>query len=247
LLRDWPGAAAKLTRWGYAVGRELDDRTVEQARTFLRDWIDRVKAIYCAVSLPPDFRYEGADDPRTGSAVLRRIVLPVLAERDLPFAMMIGSKLRVNPALNDGGDMVGHADIGSVVRLCADFPHNRFLCTMLARENQHELVVAARKFGNLMVFGCWWFLNNPSLIDEITRMRIEMLGPNLIPQHSDARVLDQLIYKWHHSRGIIAQVLADKYMDLADAGWRVSEEEIRRDVRYMFHQNFADFLGASPQ
>ena len=28
-----------------------------------------------------------------------------------------------------------------------------------------HIAVAARKFGNLMVFGCWWFLNNPSKTD----------------------------------------------------------------------------------
>jgi hypothetical protein len=161
--------------------------------------------------------------------------------------MMIGSKLRVNPALRDAGDMVGLADVGSVVRLCADFPRNRFFCTMLARENQHELAVAARKFGNLMIFGCWWFLNNPSLVDEITRMRIELLGPSFIPQHSDARILEQLIYKWDHSRELIGSVLADKYVDLAVVGWKPTETEIRRDVKLMFHDNLANFLGAAPQ
>jgi hypothetical protein len=176
--------------------------------------------------------------------VLRKIVLPVLAERDMPFAMMIGSKLRVNPGLRDGGDMVGLADVASVARLCADFPENRFLCTMLARENQHELAVAARKFGNLMIFGCWWFVNNPSLIDEITRMRVELLGTSFIPQHSDARVLDQLIYKWDHSRELIARVLEDKYSDIAAAGWQPSEQEIRRDVQLLMHGNFENFLGA---
>jgi hypothetical protein len=176
---------------------------------------------------------------------MRRIVLPVFAERDLPFALMIGSRLRVNPQLRDGGDMVGLADVASVARLCHEFPQNRFFCTMLARENQHELAVAARKFGNLMVFGCWWFVNNPSLIDEITRMRVELLGTSFIPQHSDARVLDQLIYKWDHSRELIANVLVDKYADIAATGWTPTEEEIRRDVRLFFHQNMQDFL-ASP-
>jgi hypothetical protein len=47
---------------------------------------------------------------------------------------------------------------------------------VLARENQHELAVLARKFRNLHIFGCWWFLNNPSLVDEVTRMRVELLG-----------------------------------------------------------------------
>ena len=32
-------------------------------------------------------------------------------------------------------------------------------------------------------------LNNPSLVEEITRMRMELLGTSFIPQHSDARVL----------------------------------------------------------
>jgi hypothetical protein len=244
LLRNWPAAAEQLAGWGYAVSDELSDKTVEQARQFIRDWIDRMRAIYCAVSLPPDWRYEGTDDHRLSSIVLRRIVLPVLQERDLPFAMMIGSKLRVNPGLRDGGDMVGLADVASVARLCAEFPENRFLCTMLARENQHELAVAARKFGNLMIFGCWWFVNNPSLIDEITRMRVELLGTSFIPQHSDARVLDQLIYKWDHSRELIARVLVDKYSDVAATGWQPSETEIRRDVQLLLHGNFENFLGA---
>ena len=113
---------------------------------------------------------------------------------------------------------------------------------MLARENQHELCVAARKFGNLMVFGCWWFLNNPCLIEEIDRMRIELLGTSFIPQHSDARVLDQLLYKWDHSRKIIGKVLIDKYDDLADTGWSVNQAEIERDVRLLVRDNFLNFL-----
>jgi hypothetical protein len=246
LIRNWPGAARKLTEWGYAASVEVDDATVENARKFLRDWIDRQQAIYLAVSLPPTFRFpaeagaSAAD--KAGEQILSRVILPVCAERKLPFAMMIGSKMRVNPALGDAGDMVGKSDINSLVELCARFPQNKFFCTMLARENQHELAVAARKFGNLMVFGCWWFTNNPSLIDEITRMRLELLGTQFIPQHSDARVLEQIVYKWDHSKRILADVLTDKYADAAEAGWRFADDEIRRDVRLLLHDNFLDFL-----
>src|SRR5437763_13583504 len=138
--------------------------------------------------------------------------------------------------------MVGLSDVLSVVNWCRKFEQNKFLVTMLARENQHELCVAARKFGNLMPFGCWWFLNNPSLIEEIERMRFELLGTSFIPQHSDARVLDQLIYKWDHSRRVLAKVLTDKYTDLAATGWNVTEEQIRRDVRLLLADNFSNFL-----
>ena len=97
-------------------------------------------------------------------------------------------------------------------------------------------------FNNLMVFGCWWFLNNPSIIDRMTRMRLELLGLSFIPQHSDARVLDQLIYKWDHSRRLIGGILAEKYLDVMETGWEFTEEEIRKDVADLFSNNFWRFL-----
>jgi hypothetical protein len=245
LLRDYPAAAKKMNEWGYTLRQEIDDHSVQEARRFLNEWILRMKAMYIAVSLPPEFHYPA--DPelpiaQDGQTMIEQVVLPVCAEHGLPFAMMIGSRLQVNPSLRDAGDMLGVSDVGSVVNLCRRFPQNKFLVTMLARENQHELCVAARKFGNLMIFGCWWFLNNPSLIDEITRMRIELLGTSFIPQHSDARILDQLIYKWDHSRRVIGNVLADKYRELLATGWKLTRGEIERDARVFLRDNFLEFL-----
>jgi hypothetical protein len=239
LLRNWPQAAGKMTEWGFACSERLDESAVRSARRFLEHWIDLQGAIYLAVSLPPEFRYPSG---APGDAVIEDVIRPVCSERKLPFAMMIGSRLRVNPALRDAGDMVGKSDVSSVVNLCRDFPGVKFFATMLSREDQHELAVAARKFDNLMVFGCWWFLNNPSLVDEITRMRVELLGTSFIPQHSDARVLDQLIYKWAHSRALIGRVLAEKYEDLSRAGWPVVDDDIRADVKRLLADNFTEFL-----
>ena len=158
-------------------------------------------------------------------------------------ALMLGVKRQVNPALQLAGDGMGRSQLGALERLCAQFPDNKFVATVLSRENQQELCVLARKFRNLHIFGCWWFTNVPHIIEEMTRMRLELVGLSVTPQHSDARVLDQLIYKWRHSRQIIAKVLADKYCDLADTGWKVSENEIRRDVNNLFGGAFARFCG----
>ena len=84
----------------------------------------------------------------------------------------------------------------------------KFLVTVLSRSNQHRLCVAARKFPNLHLYGCWWFCNNPSIIEEMTRQRVELLGTAFTAQHSDCRVIDQLLYKWPHSRAVIAKVRA---------------------------------------
>jgi hypothetical protein len=156
---------------------------------------------------------------------------------------MIGVRRRVNPALKLAGDGVGRADVSAVARISAENPDVKFLVTFLSRENQHELCVAARKFANLMPFGCWWFLNNGSIIGEITRERLEMLGTSFIPQHSDARILDQLIYKWSHSRRAIADALFESYAALRDDGRCVGKTEIMRDAGKLFSDNFRNWVG----
>ena len=56
-------------------------------------------------------------------------------------------------------------------------------------------------------------------------------------------MLDQVIYKWDHSRQIIGNVLADKYSDLLDTGWKLTRAEIERDVRNLFSGTFEKFTG----
>ncbi len=242
LLNAPPENAPRLAALGYDVAGDLGGRSIDELRRFLDEWIARMKPLYLAASLPPALAYP---EDSVRARVLTEAVLPACREHSLPFAMMIGVRKRVNPLLGDAGDSVGQADVGVVERLCGGFPENRFLVTMLSRENQHALCVAARKFANLMPFGCWWFLNNPSIVYEMTRERIELLGTSFIPQHSDARVLDQLLYKWPHSRRIIAQALAESYEALAQAGRTPPREEIQRDVERLFRGNFLQFAGLS--
>ncbi len=245
LLNQWETAAPRLTEWGYACRGDLGGADIDAVKGFLLDWIERMQPRYMAVSLPNTFRFP---EKSAQARLIEKCVLPVARTAGIPFAMMIGVRRQVNPALRLAGDGVGTADMNAIYHLCSQYPENRFLVTMLARENQHELCVAARKYPNLHIFGCWWFLNDPSIIDEMTRERIELLGLSFTPQHSDARVLDQLIYKWKHSRIIIGEVLADKYADLLRAGWMPTEAELRRDVAELFGGAFERFCaGGAPK
>ena len=76
-------------------------------------------------------------------------------------------------------------------------------------------------------------------------MRIEMLGTAFTAQHSDARVLDQLLYKWPHSRAVIAQVLVEEYAKLSVSGWCPTREEVRRDIGRLFGGSYEEFLTKS--
>ncbi len=238
LLVAWNQAADTLREQGYEVDSNLNDKTYASVRKFLEDWSNKMKPRYLAVSLGPAFVYP--DDSVT-TKIIDNCILPFAREAGIPFALMIGVKRAVNPQLKLAGDGVGRTDLACLENLLERNPDNKFFSTLLSRENQHEFCILARKFPNLMPFGCWWFMNNPSIIEEITRERLELLGWSMIPQHSDARVLDQLLYKWPHSRSIIARVLVDKYQDIVDSGWKVFESEIQRDVSRLFAQNFEDF------
>lgn len=201
-----------------------------------------MQAKYLMVSLPPDFEFPS---DTSAAQLIEKAVLPHCREFNLPFALMPGVKRAVNPGLGLAGDGEGLTDLTMLQNLCAGYPSNKFLVTVLARENQHELCVFARKFRNLHVFGCWWFTNVPYVVEEMTRLRVEMVGLSFTAQHSDARVLDQLIYKWKHSRQVIAKVLVDKFTGLARTGWEPTADEIQRDVRNVFGGDFARFCAAT--
>ena len=212
--------------------------TAKDARQLLETWSRRIKPVYMAVSLPDSFAFP---ETNARTVLLREAVLPLCRDLGIPLSLMIGVRRQVNPDLRSAGDASGRADLRALEALCGEFPANRFLVSVLSRENQHELCVYARKFSNLLPFGCWWFLNNPSIVEEITRERIEMLGTSFIPQHSDARVLEQLIYKWRNTRRTLAPILANAYRTLARDGRVVMRDEIRRDVERLFRGNFAAF------
>ena len=72
-------------------------------------------------------------------------------------------------------------------------------------------------------------------------MRLELLGTSFTAQHSDARVLDQLVYKWQHSRGLLAGVLTRKYQDLIQTGWPLTRADVQRDVRHLLGGAFEAF------
>jgi len=234
ILCTWFAHWEVLASQGYRVDEHASGNSASEMRRFLMDWYKRMQPVYMAVSLPDTFAYP---QDTVGNKLLRDTVLPVCRELDLPLSLMIGVRKQVNPLLRLAGDAAGRADLRALENLCREFPENRFLVSVLSRENQHELCVYARKFNNLMPFGCWWFLNNPSIVEEITRERIEMLGTSFIPQHSDARVLEQVIYKWNNTRRTMTRVLSDSYRLLSQDGRGVTRADIQRDVTRLFRSN----------
>jgi hypothetical protein len=246
--RVWESAPEQHPRFRAALrlDRILNERAdqipVPEARRLVEQWCRRMRPLYMAVSLPDSFAFPAGD---ARHRLLEGAILPACRQMNLPLALMIGVRRQVNPALCLAGDASGRADLRCLETLCRDYPHNRFLVTVLSRENQHELCVYARKFANLLPFGCWWFLNNASVVEQITRERLEMLGTSFIAQNSDARVLEQLIYKWRNARRTIGPLLAGQFRLLAQDGRRVTRGDIQAAVTRLFRGNFEDWTAAA--
>ena len=235
ILNKWADHWQVLAEKGYRVQQDVKGESVKEVRRFLADWCKLMKPVYMACSLPDTFQYP---EESARSQLLSEAVIPACREVNIPLSLMIGVRYQVNPAIRLAGDGVGKADLRALERICVSFPENRFLVSILSRENQHELCVYARKFANLMPFGCWWFLNQPSVVEEMTRERVEMIGATFIPQHSDARVLEQVIYKWRNTRRTMKPLFTNTYRLLAEDGRPVTRDDIKHDVTRMFRTNF---------
>ena len=203
---------------------------------YLESCYQKANPVYAAVSLNgKDFNNLLNDD-------LWLKILNWLKTKNLPLSLMLGVKRGVNKNFGMAGDGVGEIDLKDLSKLCNLYQENKFLVTALPLNSQYELTVLARKHPNLKIFGFWWFMNQPSIIEFILKMRLDLLGLSFIPQHSDARITDQLIYKWSHFKEILHKVLSDYYIKLSEKNFEVTESLIKRDISNLLKNNVKKFL-----
>ncbi|KAL7531964.1 hypothetical protein ACHAWF_005336 [Thalassiosira exigua] len=207
--------------------------TLADVRQYLNNWYD---------TMQPEYMMETDNVPSVidEQSDYLTVLMKVCEERNLPIVLKIDAHRGVYPTLLAAGDgMVAFADTASLARLLGKFSNVRFLATFLSRANQHEACVLQSKFRFRLKSSLFTIR---SIIEEITQMRVEMLGTTFTAQHSDARVMDQLIYKWAHSRAIIGKVLAGEYVKVLSSGWKLTREEIRRDISRLFGGAYEDFM-----
>ena len=217
------------------------DQTSNQEKNTIVNYLEKCYSqsnpVYAAVSLNLETFHTIFEDS------IWKDILVWLKNKNLPLSLMLGVKRAVNEDFGLAGDGIGNINLKELSNLCNLFPKNKFLVTCLSLNDQHELTVLARKHPNLRIFGFWWFMNQPTIIKQILKMRIDMLGFSFIPQHSDARVSDQLIYKWNHFKKILHPILLEYYQDLLDKNFPISENILQRDINNLLSGNAKNYLG----
>lgn len=221
--------------------KKAKDQTSNQEKSSIIAYLEKCYSqsnpVYAAVSLNLATFNKILDDS------MWRDILVWLENKNLPLSLMLGVRRAVNKDFGLAGDGIGDINLKELSTLCTSFPRNKFLVTCLSLNDQHELTVLARKHPNLRIFGFWWFMNQPTIIKQILKMRIDMLGFSFIPQHSDARVSDQLIYKWNHFKKILHPILLEYYQDLLDKNFPISENILQRDINNLLSGNAKNYLG----
>ena len=162
--------------------------------------------------------------------------LSLLKENKTPMMLLIGVKRGVNKLYNDAGDGIGTMNLDYLEKILIKFPRNKFLVSCLDYRDQFKLSVLARKFQNLKIVGFWWFNNNESIIENLLKQRFELLGDNFIVQHSDARIIDQLVYKWLDFKSIYIKVMVEKYQKLLSLGYKIKATDLERKINFHFEE-----------
>ena len=161
---------------------------------------------------------------------------PLLQKSNTPMMLLIGVKREVNKLYKDAGDGIGILDLDNLEKILRKFPKNKFLVSCLDFKDQFRLNVLARKFQNLKIVGFWWFNNNESIIENLLKQRFELLGDNFILQHSDARILDQLVYKWLDFKSIYIKVMVQKYHKLLSLGYKIKTTDLEKKINFHFEE-----------
>ena len=159
-----------------------------------------------------------------------------LRQSNIPMMLLIGVKRGINTFYKEAGDGIGVMDLNKLEKILKNFPKNKFLVSCLDYKDQFRLTVLARKFQNLKIVGFWWFNNNESVIENLLKQRFELLGDNFILQHSDARIIDQLVYKWLDFKSIYIKVMAEKYHKLLSLGYKIKADDLEKKINFHFEE-----------
>jgi len=160
----------------------------------------------------------------------------LLRQNNTPMMLLIGVKRGVNKLYSEAGDGIGTVDLNKLENILIKFPKNKFLVSCLDLKDQFRLSVIARKFQNLKIVGFWWFNNNESIIENVLKQRFELLGDNFILQHSDARIIDQLVYKWLDFKSVYIKVMVEKYNKLLSLGYKIKASDLEKKINIHFEE-----------
>lgn len=209
-----------------AIGQE---KTQTQARKLLRFWVERLPNVkYVALSMPGSTDFSASNSRLM--LTLEKIIIPAAKELGLPIYLMPFVRRQINPAYRNAGDVVERGDVNGLIDFIGKHREALFCVTPLHEGDNYDFAFATRALGNLRVWGHWWGNLNDVLVEEQLRLRLQMNGHAHFGFNSDARIDDQLIYKWIHYFRILKKVVVERCMQIQQSGWPITEKDMMGSI-----------------
>lgn len=216
-----------------AAGSLSQQKTCSASRKLLEFWISHLPNVkYVALSLPGWARLSReCERSQRIRQVLSEVIIPVARERKLPVFLMPYVRRGLNANFRNAGDCVERGEINDLIEFISCTPDVVFAVTPLDENDNYPLSFAARALPNLRIWGHWWGNLNPVLIEQQLRLRMQMNGYVHFGVNSDARIRDQLLFKWPRYFRAQKKVLVEEALDqIESTGFPVTIETLRNSI-----------------
>jgi len=237
-------------------GREVKDaRDLKEAMETVMDRFLARGARACAISLPPHFEpvrepagsaqaaisrvlsgRAGAEDRALASRHIFWTAAELSNDAGLPFDIMIGVNRDVYPSgVFQGTDLFDRrCSLIQYRELFNAFPGLTFPVSVLAHDQNAELVAHAWIFPNVIAHGHWWYSNIPAFIESDLKARLQGVPrTKQIAYYSDMYKLEFGLPKFNMYRRVLASVLAEDFV----VGRGATEEEAVALARTILRDN----------
>ena len=209
------------------------DENIDGVKDYIRYWNHFLRPEYFVASLEYGFCYNSSECEKkwfgSPSQVIDNIIIPLAHEMNLPINLKFGcQKISESPLKEENV-----FNIESLFNLCRKYPKCKFLVTFLSQVNHNQLCILSKFFPNLLIYENFFCYKNSNLLDKMI---------NFTERHNRVNVLEQLLYKWNYSKKKIAKILNKQYQNLQEIGWKLTQEEIEKDINYLFRDTYLNFM-----
>ncbi len=194
-----------------AAGDIRKSKTQKATLALVRHWVAEFGAEYAAVSLHGSTRFGKKND--FAVLVLENAVIPACVDAKIPVVLMPFVRRQIKPLHLNAGDVVMDGDVDGLIDFMSRHKEAFFLVTPLNGNHHNALVMGTRALGNVCLWGHWWINLIPVTIETQMKERFQNLGFAHFGVNSDARILDQILYKFDHYFHILKRVLVDDALD----------------------------------
>ena len=242
LVCNWKNNYDLLNKLDFPVKRVLDKSVYPVINNFLTRMLESTQAVYLLLNLPAELNLNSKNNHI--AKLITKSLAPLAQQAGRPLAIIFGESKKA-PTLNSlkMNQPLLFSNTDFIQELSAKFPDLKLLAGDSNYTNQQNIILLARNNPNLMPLLSTTQLSAQSDFTGLNRLNLEILGTDFIAHGRTVQVYEELLANWAHIRWQLGTILQERYASLYRTGWRVTEQEIAREISAILSDNAKKFIG----